>query len=340
MLETHGRHVHHLDLDTIDAGRAERLWLHLVNDKIGEPIRIPLVVIRGRHEGPVLGLTAAIHGNELNGIPIVQELFQQLDPDSLRGTVVGALALNIPGVLLEQREFNDGQDLNRVGPGDPRGTTSQVYLHRVVDRIVSRFDYHVDLHTASRGRINSHYVRADMEDPVTARMARLCNPDIIVHNVPADRTLRGTAAARGIKSVTVELRDPAVFQDAVIEDGLLGIRNVMVDLGMVEGSIVCPVQETILCRSSQWLYTDEGGILYVLPRVGQQVAEGEVIAEVRTIFGEPIKQYRAPGPGVVVGKSVNPLNQTGSRILHLGQELRTLPCVTDEDASGDLVVKG
>lgn len=329
MLESHGRHVHTLDLDAIEPGRAEQLWLHLVNDKLGEPIRIPLVVIRGRHDGPVLGLTAAIHGNELNGIPIIQGLFRELDPASLRGTVVGALALNIPGMLLEQREFNDGQDLNRLGPGDPQGTTSQVYLHRVVDRIISRFDYHVDLHTASRGRINSHYVRADMDDPVTARMARVCNPDIIVHNVPADRTLRGTAAGRGIKSITVELQDPSIFQEVIIEEGLLGIRNVLVDLGMIEGEIVCPV-ETILCRSSQWLYTDEGGILYVPPTVGSRVSEGEQIAEVRTIFGEPVATYHAPWDGIVVGKSVNPLNQTGSRILHLGQGMTPLPCVVDE----------
>ncbi|MCA9707620.1 MAG: succinylglutamate desuccinylase/aspartoacylase family protein [Myxococcales bacterium] len=331
MLETPGRHVHHLELDLIEPGRTERLWLHLVNDKLGEPVRIPLVVVRGRHEGPVLGLTAAIHGNELNGIPIIQALSRELDPDTLRGTVVGALAVNIPGLLLEQREFNDGQDLNRMGPGDAQGTTSQIYFHRLVDRIVSHFDYHVDLHTASRGRINSHYVRADMDDPVTARMARLCNPHIIVHNVPADRTLRGSAASRGIKSVTVELQDPSVFQEAVIEDGLMGIRNLMVDLGMLEGWIVCPTDETVLCRSSQWLYTDEGGILYVWPKVRQMVSEDEVIAEVRTIFGRTVKQYQAPWAGVVVGKSVNPLNQTGSRILHLGRDLTWLPCVTDDD---------
>ncbi|MCA9653939.1 MAG: succinylglutamate desuccinylase/aspartoacylase family protein [Myxococcales bacterium] len=307
------------------------MWLHIVNNKLGEPIRVPLVVIRGRHEGPVLGLTAAIHGNELNGIPIIQHLVGQLDPEHLHGTVVGALVLNVPGLLLEQREFNDGQDLNRSAPGDPRGTVSQVYVHRIIERIVSRFHYHVDLHTASFGRVNSHYVRADMDHEITARMARLQSSQIIVHNVAADRTLRGAAAARGIHSVTVELRDPHVFQHAVIEDGTIGILNLMADLGMLEGDVLCPVSETVLCRRSEWLYTDEGGILYVHAKVMQELAEGDLLAEVRTIFGDVVKDYRAPHPGIVVGKSVNPLNQTGSRIVHLGVEPTRVRCVTDDD---------
>lgn len=328
-----GRHVRTLDLEAIPPGRLDCLWVHIVNNRLGEPIRVPVVVVRGAHEGPVFGLTAAIHGNELNGIPIIQHLAHELDPARLRGTVVGALVLNVPGLLLEQRAFNDGQDLNRLAPGDPHGTVSEIYVHRILERIISFFDYHVDLHTASFGRVNSHYVRADMDDPVTARMARLQNSDIIVHNAPSPTNLRGAASRRGIHSITVELRDPHVFQDAVVEDGLLGARNLLVDLGMIEGSLVCPLEETISCRSSAWSYTDEGGILHVGPQVLQTLAEGEPMAEVRTIFGDVIKRYHAPAAGIVVGKSVNPLNQTGSRIVHLGHEPTAIPCITADDGA-------
>jgi uncharacterized protein len=329
MYDTAGEHIHHLDLGHTPRGTVGRYWMHIVNNRIGEPIRIPIVVARGKHDGPVLGLTAAIHGNELNGIAVIQELLATLDVESMHGTIVGALVLNVPGLMREQRAFDDGRDLNRLAPGRADGTTSEVYVHRIVERIIKLLEVHIDLHTASFGRINSHYVRADMKDDKTSRLARLQNPQIIVHNPPNDTTLRGAADALGIPSVTVELCDPHVFQEGVVNEGLLGIRNAMVDLGMVEGSILCPVEQTIVCERSRWLYTDEGGILYVFPKVASRVAEGDLIAEVRTIFGDVTKRYHAPADGIVVGRSVNPLNQTGSRILHLGLEPRAIPCVVE-----------
>lgn len=323
--------IHSLELADTAPGTIGCYWLHLINNSIGEPVRVPIMVARGTHDGPVLGLTAAIHGNELNGIPVIQHLFQNLDVSSLRGTIVGLLVVNVPGLLRKQRQFNDGVDLNRISPGKPNGNVSETYINRIIERILTRFDYHIDLHTASSGRINSYYVRADMGDDETARLAKLQNAQIIVHNPPNDHTLRGAANALGIKSITVELRDPHVFQHGVIEDSLIGIRNVLHYLGMLEGPLLCPIKQTILCRRSFWLYTDEGGILRVLPDVATRVAKGDLIAEVRTIFGELRKSYYAPEDGVVIGKSVDPMNQTGSRILHLGTRPVEIPSLLDDE---------
>ncbi len=325
MHEVDGQHIRELNLSDTPAGSIGHYWMHVVNNAIGEPIRIPLMVARGKADGPVLGVTAAIHGNELNGIPVIQQLFAELDVTRLRGTVVGALVLNVPGLIREQRVFNDGQDLNRIAPGKADGTTSQVYVHRLIDRVIRHFNVFIDLHTASFGRVNSHYVRADMDDPDTARLAQLMNPEIIVDNDPNETTLRGAASERGIRSVTIELRDPHVFQRAVVHDGLVGLRNAMIDTGMVDGIIEPPTETITLCKRSYWMYTDEGGILWVYPDVADGVREGDLIAEVRTIFGETTAQYHAPESAIVVGRSVNPLNQTGSRIVHLGAEPSSLP---------------
>ncbi len=315
-----------LNLEAIAPGVLEYQWLHLVDSGLGEPIRIPLIIAKGRHAGPVVGLTAAIHGNELNGIPVLQKLFRELDVEQLSGTVVGALVLNVPGLLLEQRKFNDGTDLNRIAPGDPEGNVSEIYIHRLIDRLLQSFHYLIDLHTASFGRINSWYIRADMQHPTTARMAILQNPQIILHNEPNDGTFRGAAASMGIHAITLELRDPHVFQQDVIQDALVGIRNVLYDLEMIEGEVACSHATTYLCPSSQWLYTDEGGILEVIPGVVELVEAGAAVANVRDIFGHLIKTYRSREKGIVIGKSVNPVNQTGSRIIHLGRQPQAVPC--------------
>ncbi len=325
--ETTPDFIQELDLQQLPPGTISEQWLHIINNGIGEPVRIPILVARGRYEGPVLGITAAIHGNELNGIPVIQRLFQEIDVAQLHGTIVGVLVLNVPGLLLEQRKFNDGTDLNRISPGKATGNISELYINRIVERILRHFTYLIDLHTASFGRVNSWYIRANMSIPITSRMARLQNPDIILHNPPGDGTFRGTASALGIRSITLELKDPHVFQFDVIEDALVGIRNVLYDFKMLEGSLVCRSEYTILCERSYWIYTDEGGILEVYPQVQERVKKGSLIAEVRTIFGKSVRQYFAPEDGIVIGKSVNPVNQTGSRILHLGLEPQQIPCI-------------
>lgn len=331
MIEQIITHQESLDVRKTEKGTISENWLNLIKNGLGESIRVPILVARGRYDGPVLGLTAALHGNELNGIPVIQRLFKELDLEQLHGTVVGVLVCNTPSLLLEQRKFNDGTDLNRIAPGKPHGTQSEVYIHRFVNRVITEFEYLMDLHTASFGRVNSYYIRANMNKPEASRMARLQNPEIILHNPPNDSTLRGTAGHMGIKAITVELKDPHKFQYDVIESGLVGIRNVLYDLNMLEGEILCPVKKTILCDKSFWIYTDEGGILDVFPRVTQYVKKGELIAEVKTIFGKTVRQYHAPDDGIIIGKSVNPVNQTGSRIIHLGLNPKEIPCITEEE---------
>lgn len=293
-------------------------WLEVVHNGIGAPVQIPVLVGRGTQAGPVLGITAAIHGNELNGIAVIQKLFAALDVSRLRGTVVGVPVLNTPGLLQEKRHFNDGTDLNRISPGRPDGNISQIYINRLVQRLLPGLHYLIDIHTASFGRVNSWYIRADMQAPKAARMAWLQNPEIILHNKANDGTFRGTASALGIHAITLELRDPHIFQQPVIQDALTGIFNTLYDLDMLDGEISGSSTRPVICESSSWIYTDTGGILEVFPPLGAWLKKGDPIAEVRDIFGRLQRRYFAPEDGVVIGKSVDPVSPTGSRILHLG----------------------
>jgi predicted deacylase len=307
-----------LDLDSLPRGRVHRLRIELAEDGIGRPIAVPVLCARGSGEGPVVGLTAAVHGNELNGIPIIHRLLREHDPQALQGTLVAVPVVNVPGFLDNQRTFHDGKDLNRCFPGREDGASSEVYAFRFLDRIVKRFEYLIDLHTASFGRVNSLYVRADMTRAGTAQIARLLHPQIIVHNAGDDGTLRSAAAELGIHAVTVEVGDPNRFQRGLIRSSRLGIESVLAHLGMLEPSDDAEGDEAIECIRSYWLYTDAGGILEVFPSVAGIVREGQVIARLTDVYGGTVREYRAPEDGVVVGKTDNPVAHTGARILHLG----------------------
>lgn len=315
--------VDHLDVSRVQPGSVARFRVAMVRDGLGDMIRIPVVVLRGAEPGPVVGVTAAVHGNELNGVRIIHRLISGLDPASLVGTIIAVPVVNVPGYLQERRGFNDGQDLNRIMPGKAEGTSADVYAHRFLARIVKSMEYLIDLHTASFGRVNSLYVRANMIDPVTARMAYLQRPDIIVHNEGGDGTLRNAAADLGIHAITVEVGDPLRFQRKMIRFGLSGLINLLSRAGILGDDEEDELdeqldREPIVCSRSHWMYTDRGGMLQVYPNVGDVVAAGERLAVVTNIFGDEVACYLAPHDAVVIGKSTNPVNQAGARIAHLG----------------------
>jgi len=307
-----------LDVEQLPSGTVSRLMIEVGHDPLGCAIRLPVIVARGSRPGPVFGMTAALHGDEINGIPVMHQLLRRIEVARLKGTLVAVVVAHHNGFVNRTRYFQ-GVDPNHQFPGDPEGKTQRVFAHRLMDRIVSRFDYLVDMHTASVGRVNSLYIRADLSSPAAAQMARLQRPQIILDDPPSDRTLRGCAAELGIPAMTVEIGNPQRFQPTFIKRTLAGLRAVLCEVGMLRRRRKTEVPEPIVCRRSTWLYTDHGGLLEVFPRVVERVEAGEPIARLTDIFGDLTREYRAPWPGVVIGKSVDPIAETGARLIHLGE---------------------
>jgi len=312
------KRVAELSIDEYPTATSTRLLVQVAENGLGQSIRVPVVVARGKSPGPIFGLTAALHGNELNGIPVIHQLLQKVDVQRLKGSIVAVIVANVPGLLQQEREFNDGVDLNHIMPGRDGGNRSQVYAHNFVDRLAKHFDYLIDLHTASFGRVNSLYVRADMSDSVTSDMARLQRPQIILHDPPSDYTLRGALAELGVPAITVEICDPHRFQPKSIRNSLAGVRRVLSFVGMLPAQKPIDLPPSAVCKRSFWTFTDRGGLLSVLPDVTDSVTKGEVIARQTNAFGDVVREYAAPQDGIIIGRSVDPVSQTGSRIVHLG----------------------
>jgi hypothetical protein len=203
-------------------------------------------------------------------------------------------------------------------PGKPNGSPGQVYAYRLVTRLIDRFSYLVDLHTASFGRVNALYVRVNLTDPLAARMAQLMSPEIIVHNDSDDGTLRRAAMKLGTPAITVEVGNPLRFQQRMISSSLAGVRRVMADLGFIPGHVDPPKTKPVICSRSRWIHAEHGGLLDTFPDVTDFVSAGQVVARVSNVFGEKIAEYVSEGDGIVIGRSSNPVCQTGSRILHIG----------------------
>ena len=308
-------------ISTLKRGEVHRIHLHLTDNALGVPWRIPLIIVRGKEKGPTVGVTAAVHGNELNGISTIFKLIEEINPTALKGTLVLVPISNVPGYLMNQRYFSDNVDLNRIMPGKENGNASQLYAHKFITKIIKKFDYLLDLHTASHGRVNSLYLRADIENEETRTLAYLQNPQIIVKKYDDPGTLRSWANENGIPAITIEIGNPNAFQHSLIDETLEGILNTLRFLKMIKGSVKDHITNATVCDKSYWIYSQKGGIVDVLPKLADKVTQGQIIAKVYDVFGQVREEIVADRTGIVIGKNIRPNCEAGTRILHLGVDL-------------------
>jgi predicted deacylase len=204
----------------------------------------------------------------------------------------------------------------------PTGTSSQIFNYNFFNKIVKTFNFMIDLHTASFGRINSYYIRADLNDETSAIFAKLQQPQIILHSSGQDGTLRSAAANVGIKSITVEIGNPSIFQSQYVEWSYIGVMRVLTYLNMFREITIdlspSPAPLTVLCSKGYWIYTKTGGLLEVYPKVNSIIKKGALIARIKNIFGNIVDEVYCPENGVNIGKSSNPVAMSGDRIIHLG----------------------
>ncbi|MCR9205397.1 MAG: succinylglutamate desuccinylase/aspartoacylase family protein [Halobacteriovoraceae bacterium] len=307
-----------LKISSLKKGEVHHLQLCVSDNALGVPWKIPLIVIRGINKGPTLGITAALHGNELNGISTIFKLVEAVDPQKLSGNLILVPISNVPGYLLNQRVFSDGADLNRIMPGQEKGTGSQMYAHQFINKIVAKFDYLLDLHTASSGRVNSLYIRADLESEETRNLAYLQNPQIIVQKYDDPGTLRSWANENNIPAITIEIGNPDAFQHSLIDETMEGLTNTMTYLKMIEGDVQDLVADAVVCDHSYWIYSSRGGIIDVFPNLADTIKEGDVIAKVYDVYGLVKETIISDTEGIVIGKNIAPNCAAGSRVLHLG----------------------
>jgi predicted deacylase len=310
-----------LKISSLKRGMVHRLQLELSDNALGVPWRVPLIIIRGVKKGPVFGITAALHGNELNGISTIFKLLKEIDSTYLSGTLIMVPISNVPGYLLNQREFSDNVDLNRIMPGKIDGVPSSIYAHHFLDKIVKKFNYLLDIHTASHGRENSLHIRADIESEMTRTLAYLQKPQIIVKKGDEKGTLRGWANDSGIPAITIEIGNPSTFQYKLIDETLDGILNTLKYLNMIPGEVEDLIENSTVCSNSYWIYTKRGGIIEVLPKLADRVVSGQLIATVSDVFGQIKEEIFADRSGIVIGKNVRPNCDSGNRVLHLGVDI-------------------
>ena len=309
------------DSGAVDPGETANVRFTVSETYLGDPVRIPVTVVNGERAGPTLCLTAAAHGDELNGIEIVREVAHEWDHSELRGTVVCLPVLNVPGFIAQQRYLPIyDRDLNRSFPGDDSTTSAKRIAARVFKNFIEPCDIGLDFHTSTRGRTNMLHVRADMENPSVRRVASAFASNVVIASEGPSGSLRREASAAGTPTITVELGEAHRFQRQLIDAALEGVLSVMAEFGMSEAEAVkWPGWRTVIDESEEktWLRADTGGLVEMHHDRGSLVEAGEAVCTITNPFKTDATTVEAPFTGILVGVLENPLVYPGNPLCHL-----------------------
>lgn len=280
-------------------------------------LSLPVAVVNGTHPGPIVWLSGAIHGDEVNGVEIIRQVLKQVKPKQLTGTLIAVPIVNVFGFIEQSRYLPDRRDLNRSFPGSPRGSLAARLAHLFMTEIVSRCTHGIDLHTASGHRINLPQIRANLQDSETERCARAFGAPVMIHASTRDGSLRQAASKRGIPVLLYEGGEALRFDPDAIDAGVQGILRVMACLGMYSCAIASEAKSPLSVQKSQWVRASRSGILRLRIQLGQQVEKKQSLGAIADPFGETTSQVYAPCQGLAIGYSQNPLVNQGDAIVHL-----------------------
>jgi predicted deacylase len=278
---------------------------------------MPVHVVCGRRDGPVLFVSAAIHGDELNGVEVVRRLLKRKALNSMRGTLLAVPIVNVHGFLNQSRYLPDRRDLNRSFPGSAKGSIAARMAHTFVNEIVAKADVGIDLHTGAINRSNLPQLRANLDDKATLDLARAFGVPVIVNANLRDGSLRQCAAELGKPMLIYEAGEALRFDELCIRAGLLGTIRAMRHIGMLPPVKTSRTVEPVMAATTRWVRAPSSGIVSQKAGLGSRVVENQTLAVVGNPLGDDESRVSAPFDGIVIGRSNLPLAHEGDALFNI-----------------------
>lgn len=304
-------------------GSVGRLELPVARLPTGAWLTLPVIVLHGARNGPTLWLSGAVHGDELNGVMIIDELVRRLDPLALSGTVLAVPVVNGFGLIHGSRYLPDRRDLNRCFPGSVGGSLGARLASLFSQYVIRRCDFGIDYHSGSKGRKNLPQIRCNLDDAKTRQLALAFGAPVALHAGLRDGSMRGHAMALGKPALLFEGGEANRLDQEVIDEGVNGTLRVMAKVGLVTRARPrAPGHRARLLRSSSWVRASRSGFCRMRLRLGDQVKAGELVAEIVDPIGGIRVEVQATRTGVAIGMAVDGLVIAGEALLHVAEARR------------------
>ena len=301
----------------IRPGETARINLPVADLYTATSLSMPVQVICGRRDGPVLLVSAAVHGDELNGVEVIRRLLKRKPLKSIRGTLIAVPIVNVHGFLDQSRYLPDRRDLNRSFPGTAKGSIASRMAHTFMTQLVSKADIGIDLHTGAIHRSNLPQIRGNLDDKRTLELAQAFGTPVIVNSNIRDGSLRACANDLGMPMLIYEAGEALRFDEICIRAGIRGVMNVMRHIGMLPAARHRERPTPVLARSTSWVRAPASGIVSGKARLGASVVEDQRLAVVSDPLGGSEDIVTAPFDGIVIGRTNLPLAHEGDALFNI-----------------------
>lgn len=283
-------------------------------------LAMPVHIVHGRRDGARLFVSAAIHGDEVNGVEIIRRLLELKALRYLRGTLVAIPVVNVYGLIHHSRYLPDRRDLNRSFPGSEKGSLTARVANLLMEKIVACCSHGIDLHTGALHRTNLPQIRANLDDPETERLARAFGAPVLLDAALRDGSLRQAAADAGIPMLLYEAGEALRYDEVSIRAGVQGVLSVMRQLGLLKSVVRKRVpREPFVARNSTWVRAPDSGMLRVKAGLGGEVRKGQVLAQVSDPYSGESMPITAHTSGVVIGRSEIPMVHEGEALFQIAR---------------------
>ena len=290
-------------------------------------IEHPAYEARGARDGPHVALIGGVHGCEYSSIAAVNRFMHELDTSGLAGSITA-----VPIVSMESfRQRSpfvvpaDGKNLNRSFPGAYDGSYTDALARSIFDHIIEPADVLLDLHGGDMVEALEPFAIYDASphEDTTHAIALAFGLPYVVRQELDESGLGGmtsSAAARaGIPAVIAEAGGCGQLEEAATAMLVEGVRNVLRHLEMLPGEPAQPRSRFV--GRFVWLRASQDAWWQPVVAAGDEVAEGQLVGTLRTLYGDVLEELRAPRGGVVLFLTTSPAVRADGPLLGLGAEL-------------------
>lgn len=304
---------------TVRPGQRENVDLPIADLYTTTSLHMPLHVICGRQAGPTAFVSAAVHGDEINGVEIVRRLLQLKALQRLKGNLLLVPVVNVHGFLDRSRYLPDRRDLNRSFPGSPRGSIAARLAHTFTQEVAFRADFGIDLHTGAIDRSNLPQIRVTRGDEEATRLALAFGAPVVVGARERDGSLRSAASERKIPVLVYEAGEALRFDEVSIKAGVRGILRVLRAQGMLPRRSEKNASGTVIATDTGWVRAPTSGVVTKRCSLGQRVKKGEVLAVMTDPLGTVSERVLSPSGGIIIGRNNLPLAHEGDALFNIAR---------------------
>ncbi|WP_396180405.1 succinylglutamate desuccinylase/aspartoacylase family protein [Flavobacterium sp.] len=308
--------------ETILPGKSKTINMQIGKLHTMTDLHIPIIVERSNKEGPVVLLTAGLHGDEINGTEIVRELIVKKINKPKRGTIICIPVINIFGFVNQTREFPDGRDLNRIFPGSKTGSLASQFAYYILKEIIPNIDYAIDFHAGGAQRFNAPQIRIVPNNDELKTLSDVFGAPFTLYSNNISGSFRSSCDKMNVKMLLFEGGKSVDINNAVTKEAVEGTKRVLAHFGMLKTKHeISKPHQTIYIEKSDWIRANFSGMFHGIKQIGSFVTKGELLATISDPFGKVSHKLKAPHAGYLINVNDAPIVYQGDAVFHISKTL-------------------